>query len=57
MTQDVPTEVRDRLAAVLAALSGLSERPLGEHVALLDAAHTELREVLDVPQPSRLADR
>ena len=50
--QEAPAEVRDRLARVLAGLDGLSERPLSEQVALLDAAHTGLREALDVSHPS-----
>ena len=47
----VAAELQDRLDAVLAGLDGLEERPVEEHVPLLEAAHTVLREALEGPLP------
>ncbi len=40
--EPAPAEV----AAVLAAVEGLHDRPLGEHVAVFEQAHESLRRVL-----------
>jgi len=44
-------DVQGRLDAALAGLDELKERPVSEHVALLEAAHTVLRETLEGPAP------
>lgn len=36
----------DEVAAVLTAVEGLDDRPLGEHVAVFEQAHESLRRVL-----------
>ncbi|QCW50897.1 hypothetical protein FE634_11685 [Nocardioides dongxiaopingii] len=36
-----------RVDAVIEAVAGLDDRPLEEHVAVLEAAHGELRRALD----------
>lgn len=41
-----PTGV-ERVDAVLDAVAGLGDQPVGEHVAVFERAHTELRAALD----------
>ncbi len=41
--------------SVLDLVAGLDERPLGEHSAVFEAAHAELRRTLDNP-PAAAAD-
>ena len=39
----------ERVDAVIDAVSGLTERPVDEHVAVYEDAHDELRRTLDSP--------
>jgi hypothetical protein len=41
-----PTGI-DRVDAVLDAVAALGDRPVAEHVAVFEQAHTELRAALD----------
>lgn len=47
-----PERVRTGVAhvdEVIAAVEGLEERPLDEHVGVFETAHAELRRALDTP--------
>lgn len=48
-------DVEGRLAARLASLELLDERPVSEHIMLLEAAHEVLRETLDGSQSTASA--
>ena len=41
----------DRVDSVIAAVEGLRERPVDEHVAAFEQAHDELRRALDATPP------
>ncbi len=49
--EPVRTGVGD-VDTVIAAVEGLEERPLEEHVGVYETAHEQLRRALDTPSPT-----